>query len=96
VNGLGNYDLSYQPGSLTVLPAKNTVAITRTATSTTIVFAGEPGASYVTQCASNPAGPWTNLGNAIQAATNGLVQYTDTTFPVPPTRFYRMQYVPGP
>ncbi len=94
--GLANYDISYQDGSLSVLPAKNTVAITHIATSTTVVFAGVPGANYIAQCAPTPAGPWTNLSNAVQAAANGFIQFTDTTSPVPPTRFYRMQCVSGP
>jgi hypothetical protein len=95
--GCSNCDISYQPGLLTVvLPAENTMAINHTANGTTIVFTGAPRASYVTQWASYPGGPWTNPGNAIKAAANGLVQDTDTTFPVPPTRFYQMQCVSGP
>ena len=55
-----------------------------------------PGATYVVQSAPTVAGPWTNLSGPIVAAANGVVQYTDTTFPMPPTRYYRTQYVTGP
>jgi hypothetical protein len=80
----------------TNLPAKNQVSITQSGQGTTVVFAGVPGASYLVQSAPTLAGPWTNLSGPIHAAANGLMQYTDTTSPPPPNRFYRTQYVSGP
>jgi hypothetical protein len=90
------------PGTINVevlstnLPAKNQVSITQTVSGTTVVFAGVPGATYVVQSSSAVTGPWTNLSCPIIAAANGSVQYTDTTSPPPPTRYYRIQYVSGP
>jgi hypothetical protein len=91
------------PGTITVtvlssnLPAKNELSISQAPTGTTVVFAGVPGANYLVQFAPAVSGPWTTfLGGPIQAAANGLMQYTDTTAPPPATRFYRTQYVSGP
>jgi hypothetical protein len=90
------------PGTITVtvlstnLPANNVVSLTQTATGTTVVFAGVPGAGYIVQSANIATGPWANLSGTLQAAANGLIQYTDTTAPVPVMRFYRTHCVSGP
>jgi hypothetical protein len=80
----------------TNLPSENTVSIMHTATNTTIIFAGTPAAVYQVETAASPTGPWISLGNAVQAAGNGLIESIDTTFPPPQTRFYRTRYVSGP
>jgi hypothetical protein len=72
------------------------VSITASLTTTTVVFAGVPGANYVIQSAPTCSGPWPNLSGKLQAASNGLIQYTDTTYPKPAARFYRTQYISGP
>jgi hypothetical protein len=91
------------PGNITVtvlssnLPAKNQVSISQGPTGTTVIFAGVPGASYIVQFAPAVTGPWTSvLTGPIQAAANGLMQYTDTTTPPPASRFYRTEFVSGP
>jgi hypothetical protein len=79
------------------LPGPNTISITTTLATTTVMFAGVPGANYVVQWAPNASqGPWTAFSGTLPAASNGLIQYTDTTSPKPPARFYRTQYVSAP
>jgi hypothetical protein len=80
----------------TNLPAGNLVSISTTPTSRTVVFAGVPGALYLVQSAPSATGPWTNLSGALQAAANGLIQFTDPTDPPPASQFYRTRYVSGP
>jgi hypothetical protein len=46
------------------------------------------------QSADAVDGPWSNLSPPIAAASNGLVEYEDTTQPVPPVRFYRTIVAP--
>jgi len=80
----------------TNLPAANVVSISTTPSSRTVVFAGVPGASYVVQSAPAPTGSWSDLSGVLQAAANGLIQFTDLTNPQPASRFYRTRYVSGP
>ncbi|MGA3181767.1 MAG: Ig-like domain-containing protein [Verrucomicrobiota bacterium] len=80
----------------TDLPRQNSISINNTPTSTTVVFAAIPGANYEIQAAFAAEGPWSNLSGPFQAADDGLVQYTDTTYPKPASRFYRTQYISGP
>jgi hypothetical protein len=94
-----NYTLSdgcgTAPGTISVLvlssnlPSMNQVALYVGPASRTVVFAGVPGMSYIIQSSPGPAGPWSDLSGAILAPSNGLVQYTDSTSPFPPARFYR-------
>lgn len=58
---------------------------------TLITAAGSPRAIYSVRSATNLAGPvvWTTLGSA-QAATNGLVTFTDTDAAYQARRFYRL------
>jgi len=78
------------------LPAANQISLSVGRNGATVVFAGVPGAKYVVQTASNPAGPWTDLSGLIQAASNGLIQFTDPANMVPGSHFYRTRYVSGP
>ncbi len=90
------------PGTILVttlatnLPTHNVESITVSTAGRTVVFAGVPKANYEIESASFPTGPWSVLSGVITAAANGLVQYTDTTSPVPPVRFYRIKYISGP
>ena len=90
------------PGTIVVtvlatsLPGANSLSITATPTSTTVVFAGIPRATYVVQSAPAVSGPWSSLSGNLTAAANGLIQYTDTTLPRPSARYYRTQYISGP
>lgn len=89
------------PGTIVVtvlaasLPAANSITIITTSANTTVVFAGIPGATYAVQWAPAISGPWTDLSQ-LTAAANGLIQYTDTTFPKPTERFYRTRYITKP
>jgi hypothetical protein len=101
-----NYTLSdgcgTAPGTIVVtvlstsLPGQNTISITTTPTTTTVVFAGIPGAKYVVQSSANPGGPWTALSGTLTALANGLIQFTDTTYPKSAARYYRTEYISGP
>jgi hypothetical protein len=90
------------PGTILVtvlstnLPTQNQVSITLSAGGRTVVFAGVPNASYEIESASSVTGPWSVLSGVLTAATNGLVQYTDATMPIPPVAFYRTKYISGP
>jgi len=90
------------PGNILVtvlatnLPTPNLENISLGATGRTVVFHGVPNAKYQIEAAPSAAGPWTGLSGTITAAANGLVQYTDTTAPIPPVRFYRTKYISGP
>jgi hypothetical protein len=57
-------------------------------------FYGVPGQNYIVQSADAIDGPWSNLSPPLAAAPNGLVEYEDTTQPVPPVRFYRTIVAP--
>ncbi|MFM2082400.1 MAG: hypothetical protein RL380_1091 [Verrucomicrobiota bacterium] len=56
----------------------------------TLRFAGVPGFSYISQYATNVAGPWVNYATNT-AAANGLWTNLDR-FATSPQRFYRAQY----
>jgi len=90
------------PGTILVtvlatnLPTQNLESILLGATGRTVVFHGVPNANYLIEAAPSPTGPWSAVSGAIAAAANGLVQFTDTTAPIPPVRFYRTKYVSGP
>ncbi len=68
----------------------NTISITGTLPNVTLTFAGIPGQIYVVQWATSATGPWTDFSDGtIAAGATGLVQYTDSTQPPPPVRFFR-------
>lgn len=83
--------------TITVRPADglslNMVSFTRTAEGFLLKFAGIPGNSYIIQFRNtlDVSDPWVPLNppGPIQAGPNGLFQYEDKPFPIPPTRFYR-------
>jgi hypothetical protein len=60
-----------------------------------IGFLGIPGMSYLIQWTASLAAPisWTNLATVTADAT-GLISYTDTTAPLPDTRYYRTVAAP--
>jgi hypothetical protein len=76
-------------------PSLNKISITLTVTGRVVVFAGVPGITYVVQEADSVAGPWTDFTDgSIVAGPTGLIQYTDSTSPIPSTRFYRTRVGP--
>ncbi len=76
------------------LPPQNYVALSYHANGASVVFLGVPGRSYQVLAAAVVTGPWVSLGSPLVAAPNGVVQYTDSTSPLPEQRFYRILYVP--
>lgn len=90
------------PGTIAVtvlatnLPSRNIVSITVSSSGRTIVFNGVPGDKYIVDSSPTVNGPWTALSPTLTAASNGLIQFTDTTMPVPAARFYQIQFVSGP
>jgi hypothetical protein len=74
--------------------SQNTVSIIVSGTTRIVTFAGIPGQSYIIQSAVNVSGPWSNLSAPIIANSVGVVQYSDTTSPMPATRFYRTMVSP--
>jgi hypothetical protein len=78
-------------------PSLNNLSVTVTVTGRVVLFSGIPGVSYVVQHSANADGPWASFPDGtIIAGPTGLIQYTDTTSPVPPTQFYRTQSSAGP
>ena len=75
-------------------PSQNLASVTPTANGKMVRFYGIPGQNYIVQSADAVSGPWSNLSPPITAAANGLVEYEDTTQPVPPVRFYRTVAAP--
>ncbi len=76
-------------------PSLNKISITLTVTGRVVVFAGVPGITYVVQEADSVAGPWTDFTDgSIIAGPTGLIQYADSTSPIPSTRFYRTRVGP--
>jgi hypothetical protein len=74
---------------------QNLVSITVNSTNREIRFSGIPNRFYVVQWGPAADGPWTDFADgSIQADTTGSLTYTDTTAPVPPTRFYRTRVGP--
>ena len=73
----------------------NVVSITVTSSNRTIQFAGIPSKTYVVQWAVTSSGPWADFSDGtIAADPTGLITYTDSTSPVPATRFYRTRVGP--
>ena len=73
----------------------NVISITLTGSTRVIQFAGIPSKTYVVQSAPAANGPWTDFSDGTLAAdSTGLITYTDSTSPVPPTRFYRTRVGP--
>lgn len=71
-------------------PKQTALAITRTATDATVLYGGTPGATYQPQYAATLTdNQWTNAGPLLTADDNGIFTYTDSTQPLPATRFYR-------
>jgi hypothetical protein len=95
-DGCGTASGSIAVTVLPNVPTQNLGSLTQTAEGTTVVFHGIPGGIYLIQSAPAPSGPWTNLGAPIVAGSNGLLEGTDTTAPLPVAQFYRTQYVSGP
>jgi hypothetical protein len=76
-------------------PSLNKISITLTVTGRVAVFAGVPGVTYVVQWEDTVSGPWTDFADGtIVAGSTGLIQYTDSTSPVPTARFYRTRVGP--
>jgi hypothetical protein len=76
-------------------PSLNKISVTLTLTGRVVVFAGVPGITYVVQWEASAAGPWTDFADGTLAAgSTGLIQYTDSTSPVPSARFYRTRVGP--
>lgn len=75
-------------------PSQNLSSVTPTANGKLVRFYGVPGQNYIVRSADAVDGPWSNLSPPIPAASNGLVEYEDTTQPVPPGRFYRTIVAP--
>lgn len=75
-------------------PSQNNISITVTADSRIVKFAGIPGQDYVIQSADFANGPWTDLSGDIAAGPTGVIEYEDTTSPVPPQRYYRTRVGP--
>lgn len=74
----------------------NQISIVAKTSGTTLVFAGIPGINYIVQSEDSLAGPWTDLSGQITAGPTGLIQFTDTTTPMPPSRFYRTRAASAP
>lgn len=75
----------------------NTISITGTLPNVTVIFAGIPGQTYVVQWATSATGPWTDFSDGtLVAGATGLIQYTDSTQPPPPARFFRTRVVTPP
>jgi hypothetical protein len=70
-------------------PSQNEVSIALTPNGRLIQFAGIPGQDYIVQSATAASGPWSNLSPPIAAGPTGIIEYEDTTTPVPPVQFYR-------
>jgi hypothetical protein len=75
-------------------PTANRVAITTVTNGWHLIFAGIPSQYYVIQFAASASGPWTDLSSVLTASSVGLVEYTDPTFSLPKTRFYRVRTGP--
>jgi len=76
-------------------PSLNKISITLTVTGRVVDFKGVPGIIYIVQWADSPSGPWTDFADGtIVAGATGLIQYTDSTSPTPPARFYRTKVGP--
>jgi hypothetical protein len=73
---------------------QNTLSITISGSARIVRFAGIPGQSYIIQWADSIPGTWSNLSAPIVANSVGVVQYSDTTSPMPATRFYRTMVSP--
>jgi predicted outer membrane repeat protein len=74
---------------------QNQVSLTVTATNRVIRFSGIPARNYVIQWAPATDGPWSDFPDgSLTAGAAGLLSYTDSTEPVPPTRFYRTRVGP--
>ena len=73
----------------------NLVSLTMDSNGWLIQFAGIPGEEYLIQWADTPTGPWSNLtNNPLLPDVTGIIEYTDTTQPVPTQRYYRTVLAP--
>ncbi len=90
--GLGTVNVTV---TSTNAPGSNKISVTPTGTGVVVLFAGVPGVTYVVQWSATATGPWTDFADgSIVAGPTGLIQYNDSTSPVPATRFYRTRVGP--
>jgi hypothetical protein len=73
----------------------NSISILVTSTNRVVQLAGIPANTYVVQSAPAADGPWTDFADGtLVADATGLITYTDSTTPAPPSRFYRTRTGP--
>ncbi|MGO8765349.1 MAG: hypothetical protein ACLQSR_09495 [Limisphaerales bacterium] len=75
-------------------PRVNRLGITTDTSGWTVLFTGSPGQGYVVQFAGALSGPWNDLSPLLPANPDGLIAYSDQTFPLPLVRFYRVRTGP--
>ncbi|MBS0657621.1 MAG: choice-of-anchor D domain-containing protein [Verrucomicrobia bacterium] len=66
------------------------ITVTMTAAGPQIRATGIPARFYTLEVSDNLSGVWTTLAS-VQAGRTGTIQYTDTTQPLPSSRFYRLR-----
>ncbi len=72
------------------VPAQHDVTLKSVNPKQTVLrFFGIPGQSYIIQVAPEITGPWTDLSPPLTTGPTGMIEYVDTTWPKPATRFYR-------
>lgn len=72
------------------VPAQHDVTLKSVSPKQTVLrFFGIPGQSYIVQAAPEITGPWTDLSPPLKAGPTGMIEFADTTWPKPATRFYR-------
>jgi autotransporter-associated beta strand protein len=92
----GNYNITYNPGTLTVSLPANTTPVTITGPvmqndgTMQLTFSGVPGYTYFIQATCDIESPidWTTIGTNT-ADTNGLFNFTDEASTNYPVRYYR-------
>lgn len=72
----------------------NVVSVTPGPGGIEVVCAGVPNFTYRIQYTDSLLAPWTDLGPAQPAASDGRLVAFDATVPVPPQRFYRVVSAP--
>lgn len=77
------------------VPAQRDVTLKSVSPKQTVLrFFGIPGQSYIIQVASEITGPWTDLSPPLRTGPTGMIEFVDTTWPKPATRFYRRIVAP--
>jgi len=72
-------------------PATNRIAAVVSSGGWLILYSGTSGKNYTVQSATSLTGPWSDLSSILTANSLGLVSYTDSTFPLSKSRFYRVK-----